>query len=559
METRGKRRRGSDPAPEAGARALADFAASAARPNTISRGGGGGAGGDASSSLTAGERAELARYREDHPQMMDTLRETLEALAELRAEVGEDAGAMAIAALLKTADGQRHVAEKLALKIAEGVKAECAAKNWYQAATRPHLKDDVIGYSHAAWNAANAGGLAWLLQYFLCALFTAVAPASASTLGADVAGRAARTARFTATATACVYACSSVHFVWMFGVLQSVYLRCKSNSREVVDVAAATTPGAPKYTAVMTMCAAWVACWELSFVMTARTMILLLMDNVGRYRLGTSRMQATAVARPVNCNAAAVHFTGMGEEVQNLMKRPELSPQVWQLEWETTPDNIYKLETTARHGEDRSESEILDAQGDAFVLRAFQDLGAKRDAVAGTWSDAITEAFPRRADEPEVPEQQPDAEDMVELEDGRKVASRDAKVCEACKTPWYKSTRHCGYCGYALQGIELQREASKKEPSDEDYASRYATRAAPLYHGDKQSMDSSLGEKGERRRTLIPRENPEASEAGGSGRLQVDIQTLPFHGVNPQGQGKINFLVGWCNISPVLKAHWFGA
>jgi hypothetical protein len=131
-----------------------------------------------------------------------------------------------------------------------------------------------LPFTLSTYRGSRPPSLSSCWQDFLAELFSAIEPKSVAAVGEDKAGREARSARLRATATATAYAYASKHFTWKFGVLQNVYLKCKTNSREVGDIAAAHTPGYPSYNTVVAMCKKIAAEWEEDFELDADTMLI---------------------------------------------------------------------------------------------------------------------------------------------------------------------------------------------------------------------------------------------------------------------------------------------
>jgi hypothetical protein len=122
------------------------------------------------------------------------------------------------------------------------------------------------------------------VQAFLDEFFKTTEAASASVLGAETENREARSARLKATMTDAAYASASVHYSSIFGTLEALYVKCKTNSREIVEVVSGRKPGAPSYTKLQSMCKAWVDTWESEFKLDADTMLLMLMATSGATR-----------------------------------------------------------------------------------------------------------------------------------------------------------------------------------------------------------------------------------------------------------------------------------
>ena len=324
--------------------------------------------------------------------------------------------------------------------------------------------------------------------------------------------------------------------------LEALYVKCKTNSREVVEAVSGRTPGAPSYTKLQTMCKAWVDTWESAFKLDADTMLLMLMDNVGRYKTGTARIGDTGTLKSATVtNAAGVLF----RDGDNLQRRAALSPSCWEKEWRDVPTTFFELETEPREGEERGEADILKAQRDSYVLQCFAELDATKDPDNVGWSDPIVKAYPRldqealaaalAVEEAEAEE----AEARVQTQDGVNAVVRDVKVCPGCDVPFYKSKTKCHLCDTALHGIEQYRAEMGGAAAAPQFAS-FPQPGDPRHYSERESIAEYVDDDGKLRSTTRVGETAEA-EASTSAAPQ--IQTLPFMDLNPSGLANISYII----------------
>jgi hypothetical protein len=501
---------------------------------------------------------------------------TRRVLAETQELCGADEGMAALDALLETNDGKRLLAQKAAEAIGRGVREHVREMGWERSQPFPTI-EAVEAYRDIDHLQAGRESPAWLFQVrvpsgspsspaftlpikrnrwpagcslsrphlsrhhvqtFLDELFVTTAPSSASTVGAESEHREARSARLKATMTDATYASASAHYSSIFATLEALYVKCKTNSREVVDVVSGRSPGGPSYTKLQDMCEAWVDTWESEFKLDADTMLLLLMDNVGRYKTGTGRIgDAGTLKAAVVTNAAAAIF----RDCENLQRTAALSPANWEKQWRDTPATIFDLETEPREGEQRSEVEILKAQRNSHQLQCFASIDATKDPVTGAWSDPIVEEYPR-VDLSELAAAQAAevaAEERLQTRDGHSALLRDAKICPACETPWFKYKGKCGLCGEKLPGIDDFRAAAGG-PAAAPTMTEFPTSGAPRQYEEPETRVESVDEFGHLR-TRPRAGETDSPDASGSGRPQ--IQTLPFEPVNPAGVANITYMV----------------
>lgn len=208
------------------------------------------------------------------------------------------------------------------------------------------------------------------------------------------AKRVATETRLRATATASMYKHASSHFSWGFGESAAVMALCKGAGRFIADMIGACIPGAPKLNGIRAKGKRWVKEWEDSFRCRTKTMVTVVFDNIGVYLAGTSLASGDALSKCVVTNAGVVHTTGTN--MLNLQCNASLSPANWVTTWSDVPAGFFNTRTCVMEGEDMSEQQILEADRDAYILKAFEKLEAVRDPVTGEWSDEIVRWVCRR-------------------------------------------------------------------------------------------------------------------------------------------------------------------
>ena len=465
------------------------------------------------------------------------LTEAIATIADLRAGpiVDEDEDAV-VRRVLGTQEGIDVVARHFAQICADGVRAETSRRGWNAKIPTANFKDDIIEYTHEAFNdAREADADGRCLQRFYAFLFEAVQPARQR---GDANERKARVARCRANATASVYQAASYHFIWPFSVLVSVVAKCKGAGRAVMDMLGGALPGGMKIDGVLSWSKRWCDAWIAGIVVLARTNVVEVFDNVGKYDTCTARIMQTKLTRLIITNTGVLHV--FGEDAPYLQGRRELSPAAWTKPFKDTPVDVFEVVNARLAGEEKSEAEVIEAHRDAYVLESFTEMEWVKDPASGSWIDPVVRDNPRanEDDDDEDEDEDDQGDETVMLADGSKAKLNDVKDCEMCGALWIKSMRTCFLCEYKLGSIDEARTRRGDTSAKFNVWPVRRTAARPPENGANAlvlSLDADEDEDED--------EDDDGGDGGGDGRVQKFWQTLPPLDVNPAGQRNIDYVV----------------
>ena len=317
--------------------------------------------------------------------------------------------------LLASDSGRQKVVEAFAALTAEGMNKDLTTD-----AVKKLSEDIIANYSHASFVADRKRHGAGLLVDYLSAVMrnlstrnpssaAASSSAAATTISTTIAKRIERG---TAQAIAAVYSAIKPSFRWAFAVGRNVVFRSMLTDPFLRDLDHDSVPGGYSRSGLRYVMGKW--CENVTYEYPKDKDVLVTMDNVGRYRQGSSRVGLTHRVAVV-ANGLA-NFLKKGEE-EMLQTDYTLSPAQYK-HWTTVPEDLMDVEDSARDGERQSEHEYLEDEIDSFVHEQLRHVveGCERRGD-GTLKDALVE----------------EAKDNAEPDPGaRRPREQYDKPCKAC-------------------------------------------------------------------------------------------------------------------------------
>lgn len=344
----------------------------------------------------------------------------------LKREFNDDAN---LERLLESDSGRQNVVRAIAALTATGIREDLSTD-----AEKNIEEDDIADYTHESFVAnrvQHGGGL--LVEYLSAVMHnlssgTAASSSAAATAPSTTLGK--RVKRGAAQAIAAMYSAVDPSFRWAYAVGRNVVFRSALTDPFLQDVEYDSVPGGYSRSGLRYVMDKW--CKNVKYTYPEDKDVLITMDNVGRYRQGSSRVGLThRVAVVAN---GLVNTLKKGTE-RMLQGTYTLSPALYQ-PWNVVPENLMDVEDSRRDGERQSEREYLEDEIDTYIHEQLEHViaGCKR-RDDGTLEDGLVEEAKVR------PEPVPGA---------RRERDPYTKVCKRCLHQNEGSKQKCFACDHGL-------------------------------------------------------------------------------------------------------------
>ena len=289
--------------------------------------------------------------------------------------------------LLASDSGRQKVVQALSALTAEGITEDLSKD-----AMNRLSEDDITNYTHGSFVADRKRHGAGLLVDYLHAVMrhlSARQPSSAAASSSAAAttpstNLAKRIERGAAQAIAAAYSAVEPSFRWAFAVGRNVVFRSALTDPFLLDLEYDSVPGGYSRTGLRYVMEKW--CENVKYEYPKDKDVLVTMDNVGRYRQGTSRVGLTHCVAVVSNGLA--NFLKKGTE-KMLQLSYELSPAHYGT-WEVVPDGLMDVEVDRRDNEPLSERGYLDDEIDNFIKEQLDHVATRCEVSAdGTFEDEL--------------------------------------------------------------------------------------------------------------------------------------------------------------------------
>ena len=189
-------------------------------------------------------------------------------------------------------------------------------------------------------------------------------------------------------ASACT--ATSDQFRWMWAVARGLVQKSRVTDPFLLDIDSKTVPGAYSRSGLYSKMTAWFEGATAQYPCVWD--VLLSMDNIGRYRAGTSRIGTQHII-PVVTNGLA-NFLWRRDMPEQLQKKEELGPKFYK-DWNTVTTDVMKVETTPREEETFSEDDLFNDEVYGYLEDEFKAMNARfehrGEGAAAKYVDLVIE------------------------------------------------------------------------------------------------------------------------------------------------------------------------
>ena len=312
--------------------------------------------------------------------------------------------------------------------------------------------------------------------------------------------RAKRHERSLAQMLAAACTATSGQFRWMWAVARGLVQKSRVTDPFLLDIDYKTVPGSYSRSGLYSKMNAWFKRATVQYPCVWD--VLVSMDNVGRYKAGTSRSGTQHIVAVVTNGLA--NFLWRRDTPTQLQKREELGPRFYE-DWNTVKEDVMDVETKARTGETHSEMELFDDEVYGYLEDEFNAMNSRferrGEGAATKYVDLVIE------DQEKNPEHDP-----------RKKAPRVeiSKTCRLCNWTSVTSKRRCPKC---LEPLPTKAQVSAQAPPQ---LTEFSSQTPRRY--------KKTGEQGEVRDE--------------SNDQKVITMQLPVVDVNPNREANIKHVLG---------------